>query len=122
FRSDRLIRDGARPRWLTVEILPVLTARGTAELDAAPAFRHTWGDVRFLAAHSFCGTAHALGWLGARAAPGYACRFTLMSRYLPAWVALANRQDHLWARTNRDGWQEPPALSVEQARAVRARA
>lgn len=110
---DRLLRDGIRPDAVTIEVLPLALAQGAQELDPTPAFRHTWGDVRYLHAHGYRPAAYALDWLEARALPCYANRFALMSRIEANWVPWAERQDFIWSHIDECGWLEAPAPRSE---------
>jgi hypothetical protein len=101
---NRLLRDGVRPRWATVELLPVLLPQGEHELDGTPAFRQTWNDLQFLQEHGFSESGRSWSWLEARSAPAYTSRFVLMSRLAPDWVPWKNRQDFVWSSTDRWGW------------------
>jgi hypothetical protein len=118
---DRLLRDGVRPRRATIELMPLWLPRGVRELDSEPAFRHTWGDVRFLKANDFRPASYTLDWLATRSVPSSANRFALMSRALPGWVAMAARQDYCWACTSRTGWLAPLSATGERGQTLRAR-
>jgi hypothetical protein len=107
---DRLLRDGVRPRWVTVELFPPALGQGADELNVAPAGRHTLGDVRFLRANGLRPAAHAADWLEARAVSVYDSRFAVRSWLCPAWVPWAERHDFVWTHTDRGGWlAAPPA-------------
>jgi hypothetical protein len=120
---DRLLRDGVRPRCVTVELIPQLLCQGKHELDPIPTARHTWGDVEFLYAQGFRPLTCFGGWLEARAASGYTSRFALMSRLWPSWVPWAERADFVWTHTDSAGWLpcEPPRSAAE-GEAIRAAA
>jgi hypothetical protein len=108
---DRLLRDGVRPRWVTIELLPSALALGAGELDLVPAGQHTFGDVRFLRAQRFRPASYAADWLGARAMPCYTNRFAVLSWLCLSWVPWAERADYVWTHTDSGGWLElpPPA-------------
>ena len=115
---DRLLRDGVRPRWVTIELLPVLLPQGEHEIDGTPAFRQSWGDLVFLQDNGFSHSDRDWAWLEARSAPAYTSRFVLMSRLAPDWVPWKNRQDFVWSSTDRLGWL---ASHVPQTAAANAR-
>lgn len=100
---ERLLRDGVRPRALTLEVFPAALPVGDGEFEGIPAFRHAAGD---LAAVPQPGV--ALEWLEARAMPWHAHRFTLMSHWSPRWVAWDQRQDYAWTHGDADGWLPAP--------------
>lgn len=108
---DRLLRDGVRPRWVTIELFPLALNQGADELNTAPAGRHTLGDVRFLHTHGLRPPGHAAEWLEARAAAVYDSRFAVRSWLCPAWVPWSERHDFVWTNTDPGGWLEvqPPA-------------
>ncbi len=120
---NRLLRDGVRPRWVTVELTPFLLAQGAHELDPIPAGRHTWGDVQFLCGSGFRPASYAGTWLEARAASGYTSRFALMSRLWPSWVPWGERADFVWTHIDPAGWLAcSPPRSAAEADAIRAAA
>ena len=120
---DRMLRDGVKPRWVTVELTPLFLGQGMHELDPIPAGRHTWGDVRFLCATGFRPASYAGSWLEARAASGYTSRFALMSRLWPSWVPWAERADFVWTHIDPAGWLAcSPPRSATEAEAIRVAA
>jgi hypothetical protein len=101
---DRLLRDGVKPRFATIELLPVLLPQGEHELDGTPAFRQSWSDLQCLSQYGFSRPERSWSWLEARSAPAYTSRFVLMSRLAPDWVPWKNRQDFVWSSTDHWGW------------------
>jgi hypothetical protein len=119
---DRVLRDGVRPCWVTIELIPLFLPEGSAALDRVPVAQYAWGDVQFLRAHGFCPPEVTGEWLEARALPAYASRFTLMSRVLSAWLPWAHREDFHRENTAADGWLTiPPATTELQIREARER-
>jgi hypothetical protein len=115
---DRLLRDGVRPRWVTVELFPVALPQGACELGMTPAGRHTLGDVRFLTANGLRPAAYVGDWLETRAVSIYDSRFAVRSWLCPAWVPWAERHDYVWTHTDASGWLEvPPPIDAAAVRA-----
>jgi hypothetical protein len=104
---NRLLHDGVRPRWVTIEVVPQFLSAGAAELSPTIAGRHTLRDVRL---GERCGApvSYAAGWLEARSAPWYANRFVLLSKVWPAWVPADRRADYVWTNTDPSGWLALP--------------
>jgi hypothetical protein len=107
---NRLLHDGVRPRWVTIEVVPQFLSAGALELSASIAGRHTLRDVRL---GERCGAplTYAAGWLEARSAPWYANRYVLLSKFWPAWVPADRRADYVWTNTDPTGWLALPESS-----------
>jgi hypothetical protein len=118
---DRVLRDGVRPRWVTIELAPLLMQDGGREFDRVPAAQFSWGDVRFVRDNAFRPPTVAAEWLEARLLPSYASRFSLICHLLPTWVSWTQRHDFFRTNTLPDGWVEvPSAPSTESAETTRA--
>jgi hypothetical protein len=109
---DRLLRDGIRPRWVTIELFPPALGQGADELNVAPAGRHTLGDVQFLCANGLRPATYAAAWLEARAVSVYDSRFTVRSWLCPTWVPWSERHDFVWKHTDSGGWLEAPSAGA----------
>ncbi len=112
---ERLLRDGVRPRAVTLEVFPAALGVGGGEFDGVPAFRHAVGDLSAIDRPGVVGA-----WLEARAVPWHAHRFVLMSHWMPRWVAWDQRQDYAWTAGDADGWlPAPPPHDAAHTTALR---
>jgi len=117
---DRVLRDGVRPQWVTIELAPLLMQDGDREFDRVPVAQFSWGDVCFVRDNGYRPTSLTGEWLEARILPSYANRFSLMCHLAPTWVSWTQRHDFFRTNTLPDGWVEvPPAASTESAETTR---
>ena len=110
---DRLLRDGIRPRWVTVERFPPAPRPGGGRVDCRPR-RPAHSRRRAVSPrNSLRPATYAATWFEARAVSVYDSRFAVRSWLCPTWVPWSERHDFVWTHTDSEGWLErrrpPPA-------------
>lgn len=117
----RLLAEGIRPTYVAVEILPPLlhqeggwTEEGWLNFD-----RLGWQDLPHLARYVADRRGLYRRWAEAALTPWTSHRFCIMSRFAPAWLAWASRQD-VWRDLDGWGWLPYPRPTVARDERLRA--
>jgi hypothetical protein len=114
----RLLREGIRPDWLLIEILPpaLHQEESNSEADRYQVERLQWTDLKAIRPYR-SGDPDRLvrDWSQARLLPTFANRFGILSRFAPTWLPWYCRQDQIWHDMDDVGWVRYPRLSVPEA-------
>ncbi len=116
----RLLAAGVRPRFLFVEVMPILMFREHEEEVAAV----QRGGLRDLAVlHRYCDDPAwpYFQWCHLRAAPWYSFRFFFLERFAPSWVPWESRQSLWWDGLDAFGWVRYPRDTVTADELERAK-
>lgn len=104
---QRLLKEGIRPRWVLVEVLPPLLLWQDAADDARIPERQAWCDLLLLRRYSAQPSRLYARWAEARLTPWYAYRFCLLNEYAFAWLPTESRKNFFWTGLDRLGWNCP---------------
>src|SRR5262249_8985725 len=117
----RLLAAGIHPARVLIEVLPpTLYQEGTwSEIAWLNLNRLSWDDVQLLRRYSEQPRQFCCNWFRAHAAPCFAQRFCIMSRYAPGWLPWETRQD-IWLGLDRSGWMIFPHTILDAAGQRRA--
>jgi hypothetical protein len=124
----RLLREGIRPAWVVIEIMPVLLHEETPQT----AYEETWwlrvhriqaSDLPRLWRYSIQTWRLYGSWLLDRLTAWSADRFCILSYYLPRWLPADVRKDG-WQTVDRSGWlgYGPAVFDAEEHRQAMERA
>ena len=117
----RLLAAGIHPARLLIEVLPpTLYQEGAwSEIAWLNLNRLNWDDVQLLRRYAEQPRQLCLDWCRAHAAPSFAQRFCIMSRYAAGWLPWETRQD-IWLGLDRSGWMIYPHTILDAAGQSRA--
>lgn len=117
----RLLAAGIHPDRVLIEVLPPILHQEGAwkEMAWLNINRLGWNDVPLVRRYSDRPRQLWFDWCRAQAAPWFAQRFCIMSRYAPGWLPWETRQD-IWLGLDRWGWMIYPHTIVGAAGQRRA--
>jgi hypothetical protein len=117
----RLLAAGIHPARVFIEVLPptLYQEGGWSEMAWLNRSRLSWDDVQLLRRYSEQPRRFCFAWCRAHAAPCFAQRFCIMSRYAPGWLPWETRQD-IWLGLDRSGWMIFPHTILDAAGQRRA--
>ena len=103
----RLLRDGIRPNWLAIEILPALLGKNVdAFSDTGNCISRTnWDDLQILCDYLPDTQNLKNRWYKTQLYPWHAHRFSFMNHYASDWVPWRLRLDH-WKSLDPWGWSD----------------